>query len=51
MVGAYIASFTAFIVVNYTLIPNLVAWLLPTVNIVPLIIYWIKKWSVVRNPL
>jgi len=49
MVGAYIASFTAFIVVNNTVLPNVVAWLLPTVIMVPLIIYWIKKWGVVRN--
>lgn len=46
MVGAYIASLTAFLVVNNTVLPNVVAWLLPTVVIVPLIIYWIKRWGI-----
>ena len=48
MVGAYIASITAFVVVNNTVLPNVVAWLLPTIILVPLIIYWTKSWGVVK---
>jgi hypothetical protein len=44
MMGAFIASLTAFLVVNNTILPNIVAWLLPTLCLVPLIVYWIRKW-------
>jgi uncharacterized membrane protein len=44
MMGAFIASLTAFLVVNNTVLPNVVAWLLPTLCLVPLIVYWIRKW-------
>ncbi|WP_293871980.1 DUF2306 domain-containing protein [Flavobacterium sp.] len=43
MIGAYIAALTAFLVVNNTYLPSLVAWLLPTVILTPLIFYWSKK--------
>ena len=44
MIGAYIAALTAFLVVNNNYLPPLVAWLLPTVILTPLIFYWsIKK--------
>jgi len=43
MIGSYIASVTAFIVVNNTLLPGIVAWLLPTSVLVPLIIIWSRK--------
>jgi uncharacterized membrane protein len=43
--GSYIASVTAFIVVNNTLLPDIVAWLIPTVCLVPLISIWTKKYQ------
>jgi uncharacterized membrane protein len=43
MMGAFIASVTAFIVVNNTILPGLVAWLLPTLVFTPLIIRWSRK--------
>ena len=46
MIGAYIASLTAFLVVNNTYLPQIVAWLLPTVILTPLIVYWSKKNAV-----
>ena len=49
MVGAYISSFTAFLVVNNTILPGPVAWLLPTAMYVPFIIIWIRKWGVLKS--
>ena len=49
MVGSYIASATAFLVVNNTFLPSVVAWLLPTVLVVPLIVIWTKKYKVMKN--
>jgi len=47
MMGAYIAAFTAFVVVNAhhvpLTIPGFVYWLLPTVIFTPLIINWSRK--------
>jgi uncharacterized membrane protein len=43
MIGAYIAATTAFLVVNNTILPGIVAWLLPTVILVPLIFIWTRK--------
>jgi hypothetical protein len=43
MCGAYIASLTAFLVVNVKFLPSLVIWLLPTLVITPLIFIWSKK--------
>lgn len=45
-IGSYIASTTAFLVVNNSLLPGVVAWLLPTVITVPLIIKWSRKHAV-----
>lgn len=45
MVGAYIASITAFLVVNNTILPGLVVWLAPTVLFTPLLIYWTNKYK------
>ncbi|UPT66349.1 MAG: hypothetical protein M0D57_18045 [Sphingobacteriales bacterium JAD_PAG50586_3] len=48
MVGGYIAAVTAFLVVNndkYIGLPGLVAWLLPTLLLVPLIIFWSRKYK------
>ena len=42
MVGTYIASITAFLVVNNTILPGLVVWLAPGVLLTPLIFYWIN---------
>ena len=46
MIGSYIATVTAFLVVNNKILPDVVAWLLPTFLLVPLIIKWLKKYSV-----
>ena len=49
MSGGFIASLTAVLVVNYTyfsFMPNVLLWLLPTIIITPLIIYWSKKYAV-----
>jgi uncharacterized membrane protein YhaH (DUF805 family) len=47
MMGAYIASFTAFVVVNAhhipLNIPGIVYWLLPTAIFMPLILFWLRK--------
>ena len=48
MVGGYIASVTAFLVVNnekYIGLPPVVAWLLPTALLVPYIVYWTRKYK------
>lgn len=45
MVGSYIASITAFLVVNNTILPGLVVWLAPTVLLTPLIIFWSNKYK------
>lgn len=46
MTGAYIAAFTAFLVVNITFVqPAWVLWLAPTAIFVPLLIYWTRKWT------
>lgn len=46
MIGTYIASATAFLVVNNTFLPAVMAWLLPTVVLVPLIMKWSKKYGI-----
>lgn len=48
MTGAYIASLTAFLVVNKFL-PGIIVWLLPTVIITPLIFIWSRKYSIQNN--
>lgn len=45
MMGAFIASLTAFVVVNNTMVPGLIAWLLPTVIFIPLIAKWSRQWA------
>ena len=42
MLGAYIATVSAFSVVNFTVLPPIVRWLWPTAVGVPLIILWIR---------
>jgi len=46
MMGSYIASVTAFLVVNNTFLPSVMAWLLPTACIVPLLVFWSRKYKV-----
>jgi uncharacterized membrane protein len=51
MLGAYIATLTAFLVVNGEFFPSpLIAWLGPTVIGTPLIFYWIKKYRQKMEP-
>jgi len=45
MIGAYIASLTAFLVVNNTILPGVIAWLLPSVLLVPFIMAWSNKYK------
>lgn len=46
MLGAYIATSTAFLVVNVSEFKYpVLLWLLPTIMITPLIIYWSGKYS------
>jgi uncharacterized membrane protein len=45
-IGSYIASTTAFLVVNNKVLPSVIAWLLPTILLVPLIIKWSRKYKV-----
>lgn len=50
MTGAFIASSTAFIIVNTKYLPEFIPlilyWLLPTVILTPLIIKWARKYEV-----
>lgn len=43
MIGAYIATVTAFVVTNITGVPAIILWLGPTVLFLPVIIYWQRK--------
>ena len=45
IIGSYIAALTAFLVVNNAILPGVIAWLLPTVILTPLIIIWSKKYK------
>jgi len=46
MMGAYIATFTAFIVVNISYDPApWLPWLAPTMTGVPLLIFWQRKYA------
>jgi uncharacterized membrane protein len=49
MVGAYIASATAFMVVNNKWLPSVVAWLLPGAILTPFIFKWVKKYGVLKK--
>ncbi len=49
MVGTYISTFTAFLVVNIDFVsPGWIVWILPSVIFTPLIIFWTKKYT--QNP-
>ena len=46
MMGAYIATVTAFLVVNINFVkPGWVLWLLPTAIGIPIILYYNKIWK------
>lgn len=49
LLGAFIASFTAFLVVNLDYMPDLIPgwmyWILPTAFVSPLISYWSNKYK------
>ena len=53
MIGGFIAAVTAFLVVNAThfpaQIPAFVYWLLPTVILTPLIVYWSGKYTLTKR--
>ena len=49
MTGSYIASATAFLVVNNKILPDIIAWLLPTFLLVPLIVKWSRKHEIKRS--
>ena len=53
MTGAFIASATAFLVVNTTdltgVIPSFVAWLLPSAVLVPMIFIWNKRYAIEKD--
>ncbi|MCR9016219.1 hypothetical protein [Aquiflexum gelatinilyticum] len=51
MMGAFIATVTAFLVQNWQTDQIVIAWLLPTVIFVPLIIYFTKKFKVTSKQL
>ena len=44
MIGAYIATVSAFSVVNFTFLPPLVRWLWPTAVGVPVIVLWTRYY-------
>ena len=49
MMAGFIASLTALLVVNgqyFSFMPPALLWLLPTIVLVPLIVYWSKKYVV-----
>ena len=49
LTGSYIASTTAFLVVNNKILPSILAWLLPTILLAPLIIIWTRKYKVEKK--
>lgn len=49
MVGSYIASVTAFLVVNQPPIPAVITWLAPTLVLTPLIIKWSRKYTILKK--
>jgi uncharacterized membrane protein len=49
MIGGYIATLTAFLVVNNTVLPGYIAWLLPALVLVPLIVIWVRKYKITSS--
>jgi hypothetical protein len=50
MLGATVAAWTAFTVVNFQMLPPLVAWLGPTAAFLPVIVYWNRRVRVSGRP-
>lgn len=54
MTGAYIASLTAFLVVNDQIFPaffpSWLFWILPTLVLTPLIVSWSRKYGIRKSP-
>lgn len=48
MTGSYIAASTAFLVVNNTFLPPIIAWMLPTIILTPLIVVWSRKNTILK---
>ncbi len=50
LLGAFIASLTAFLVVNLSYLPDFIPswiyWILPTLSITPLIILWTRRYPI-----
>jgi hypothetical protein len=49
MTGAYIASLSAFLVLNAPNAFSFVPWILPTIILVPLIIKWTRKYQLLKD--
>jgi uncharacterized membrane protein len=50
MMGSFISTFTAFLVVNFNSFePNWIIWLLPTIVGVPLLIYWSTRHPLIKS--
>lgn len=49
MMGGYIATWTAFLVVNISFLPQLVVWLAPAAIGVPFIVYHISKFNLPKK--
>lgn len=50
MSGSFIATSTAFILVNVRFEPRWIVWLTPTIIGTPLIFYTVRKWNKKLNP-
>lgn len=50
MIGSYVAALTAFLVVNNNILPGTIAWVVPTIILVPLILIWTRKYRVLKSP-
>lgn len=44
MTGAYIATITAFIVVNVDFLPGFISWIIPTALVLPFIVSWTRSY-------
>ena len=49
MVGSYIVAITAFLVINNTILPGVIAWLLPSFLLTPLIVFWSRKYKIMNK--
>ncbi len=49
MVGSYITSWTAFIVVNVTFLPLAWTWFLPILIMIPISLYWTSKLKILHK--